>query len=134
MTLWKLFPQCVTGILNVFEYIAVAYAGSSTGRKNGSAQIFSQQISRRIVTKLRSKYGAKMVNAKFASLFTTPYCGMQMWYLPSLPHIYLSLFSFFCDSKVPCLRKHLDGQGLKPGPPDQEFKVLIPWSLTTPCG
>ena len=31
-----------------------------------------------------------LVNAKFASLFTTPCCGMQMWYLPSLPHLYLT--------------------------------------------
>ena len=55
---------------------------------------FSRQISRKIVTKLRSKYGAKMVSAKFASLFTTPCCGMQMWHLPSFPHIYSSVCSF----------------------------------------
>ena len=57
----------MTGIFNVFEHIPVAYAEASTGRKNESAQIFSRQISRKIMAKLRSKDGTRVVNAKFTS-------------------------------------------------------------------
>lgn len=49
--------------------------------------------------KLRSKCGAKMVNATFAwALFSNPVCfGIQRWYLPSLPHDLLLSFYFLCD-------------------------------------
>ena len=52
---------------------------------------------------LRGKYFAKIVkteesmwvNAPFAWLFTPPvFFGMQMCHLPSLPHIYSSVFTF----------------------------------------
>ena len=49
--------------------------------------------------KLRSKSGAKMVNATFAwALFSNPVCfGIQRWYVPSLPHDLLLSFYFLCD-------------------------------------
>ena len=40
----------------------------------------------------------KMVNATFASIFTPPVFGMQMWHLPSLPYIYLSVFTYLRKS------------------------------------
>lgn len=45
--------------------------------------------------KLKSESRAKMVNATFSSLFTTPcFFGMQMRHLLSLPQIYILVFTF----------------------------------------
>ena len=76
----------MTGILNISRW---HMQWPSPVEKMDMHKFYSRQIYRKIVTKLRSKCEA---NAKFVSLFTTPCFGMKIWNLPSLPHIYSSVF------------------------------------------
>ena len=66
-----------------------------TRRKKGFAQICSdlgKSVAK--LRKLTSESRAKMVNATFASLFTTPCSfGMQMRHLLSLPQIYILVYT-----------------------------------------
>ena len=78
----------MTGILNISRW---HMQWPSPVEKMDMHKFYSRQIYRKIVTKLRSKCEA---NAKFVSLFTTPCFSMSIWNLPSLLHIYSSVFIF----------------------------------------
>ena len=71
---------------------------SFIGRRNGFAQICSLQIYPKFV-KLRSRSGAKTVNATFTLLFTSLFFGVQMWHLPYLLLCFYK-FATYCKKQT----------------------------------
>ena len=84
-------PTMLSSFKTLICSIKLTSKESNTGRKNEFALICSRQIYAANLWQLRSKSGANMVNATFASLsYLQPmFFGVQMWHLPPLPNIYI---------------------------------------------